>query len=768
MKYLLAVVVALFSQTHGTFLKHTEKTANCAVCANQNLNDQQQFKRCNYWGDPHYTATWGPRQRFDYQGKGLHSVVDNTECGGFKVQAFHCQYKSSQNTVTIGLAFSWTEESSGTTVRVFMNSNGISVQENSIDLAPGTVKPYVSVPNGPVTSAQWKSGVSVQTGNECNYALVTLKTISGKPGYIMSVNLRAHDEVDADQGICGTDDLGSTYIGDVSNSIFLPAEQSQLCTLCDSFGGGGGDGTPGCPNVPTTTVAPPTFSPRCAWAQTGYEQSGGNAAGSYFLQLAECAIDGSSLATTRYIANRAGATNYQVPTDFEEVCLMFYEKRSGSANCRTVCEQLGSTCNRVLAAIGADGTDKCETDNNNNGGNCGYDDENADDVQTFNDQICACNIPPGGLNNPAPGENLDDIDEQTQADATDACAVGWLANVTLPDPIPVDLSELTEEQFALWSCIIDWSLADPQDRPDIVELTEEQNPTLPITPCASSDGTLPEAGAEPCRCGAASCSQGQFCDAENDVCLASCASDTSVCDGTVALPAQNQIPCGASVCTASECCLPTCADGSPAPAACACATNTCTSGETCESGSCVAPSAPPADCSESQPAAGDCTCGGTTCNAGQFCESGSSTCLNSCATASTSICNGTGLLPNANSIPCDVSGCTAGTCCSSGSTDVTCSSYDCTGLRWHADPAKASLTCKPSGCDHYTCCKFLRLRRRRRKGQYYNDNGNGYYAGSPELIATEESEDSAFMQQEAYCENDDECEEEELGAETEL
>ena len=51
-------------------------------------------------------------------------------------QAFHCQYKSSQNTVTIGLAFSWTEESS-TTVRVFMNSNGISVQENGIDLAPG-------------------------------------------------------------------------------------------------------------------------------------------------------------------------------------------------------------------------------------------------------------------------------------------------------------------------------------------------------------------------------------------------------------------------------------------------------------------------------------------------------------------------------------------------------------------------------------------------------------------------------------------------------
>ena len=168
--------------------------------------------------------------------------------------------------------------------------------------------------------------------------------------------------------------------------------------------------------------------------------------------------------------------------------------------------------------------------------------------------------------------------------------------------------------------------------------------------------------------------------------------------------------------------------------------NTCTSGQTCESGSCVAPSAPPS-CAESQPAAGDCTCGGTMCIAGQFCESGSSTCLSSCATASTSICNGTGLLPNANTIPCNASGCTAGTCCSSPAPDVTCSTYDCTGLRWHADPAKASVTCKPSGCDHYTCCKFLRLRRRRRKGQYYNDNGDGYYAGSPELIVTEESEE---------------------------
>ncbi|CAE7689370.1 SLC38A6 [Symbiodinium sp. CCMP2456] len=221
MKYLLAVVVALISQAHGTFLKAAGKAANCGLCANKDLNDVGEFKRCNYWGDPHYTATWGPRNRFDYQGPGLHSVVDNTDCGGFKAQAFHCQYKSSRNTVTIGLAFSWTEEASGTTVRVFMDSTGIYVQQNGIDVAPGTAVSYVSVPPGPVTSAQWKTGVSVQTGNECNYALVTLKTISGKPGYIMSVNLRAHDEVDAAQGICGTDDLGSTYIGESGPSLAL-------------------------------------------------------------------------------------------------------------------------------------------------------------------------------------------------------------------------------------------------------------------------------------------------------------------------------------------------------------------------------------------------------------------------------------------------------------------------------------------------------------------------------------------------------------------
>ena len=111
MKYLLAVAGGLICQGHGTWLK-AGKTADCGLCANKDLplaaslqisglssiegtsrqtpdcllrNDQAEFKRCNYWGDPHYTATWGPRNRFDYQGKGLHSVVDNADCGGFKV-----------------------------------------------------------------------------------------------------------------------------------------------------------------------------------------------------------------------------------------------------------------------------------------------------------------------------------------------------------------------------------------------------------------------------------------------------------------------------------------------------------------------------------------------------------------------------------------------------------------------------------------------------------------------------------------------------------
>ncbi|CAE7450119.1 SLC38A6 [Symbiodinium necroappetens] len=470
---------------------------------------------------------------------------------------------------------------------------------------------------------------------------------------------------------------------DVSNSIFLPAEQSQLCTLCDSFGGGGGDGTPGCPGVPTTTVAPPTFSPRCAWAQTGYEQSGGNAAGSYFVQLAECPIDGSSLATTRYIANRAGATNYQVPTDFEEVCLMFYEKRSGSANCRTVCEQLGSTCNRVLAAIGASGTDKCETAvSNTNDGNCGYDDENADDVQTFNDQICACNIPPGGLNdNPAPGENLDDIDDQTQADATDACTDGWLDGVTLPDPIPVDLSDLSEKQFALWSCIIDWSLADPQDRPDIVELTEEQNPTLPITPCASSDGTLPEAGAEPCRI--------KFLVAQAG------ALHQSVAFRPAPMDLRRDLQ-------------PT-----------------------------IAIASMPSDL---RWISGNCGL------------------IKFLVAQAGALHQSVAFRPAPMDLRRDLQPTIA---IASMPSDLRWISGNCGLIKFLVAQTGAlhqSVAFRPAPMDL----------RRRRKGQYYNDNGNGYYAGSPELIATEESEDSAFMQQEAYCENDDECEEEELGAETEL
>ena len=121
-----------------------------------------------------------------------------------------------------------------------------------------------------------------------------------------------------------------------------------------------GDGTPGCPGVPTTTLAPPTFSPRCAWAQTGYEESGGD--GGFFNNIQECPIDGSSPTTQRYINNRPAAASYVFPADFEEVCLMFYKRQGGNqATCKEVCEALGSTCNVELAGIGASGTDKCNT-----------------------------------------------------------------------------------------------------------------------------------------------------------------------------------------------------------------------------------------------------------------------------------------------------------------------------------------------------------------------------------------------------------------------
>ena len=151
-----------------------------------------------------------------------------------------------------------------------------------------------------------------------------------------------------------------------------------------------GDGTPGCPNVPTTTVAPPSFSTRCAWAQTGYEASGG--AGGTFARLVECGIGTNDAATQRYIANRPGASSYTAPTDFQDVCLIWYKISSGGERtCREVCEALGSTCNRVLAEIGADDDLFCESTGTANG-NCGYTGETG--VRTLNDAICACNIPP--------------------------------------------------------------------------------------------------------------------------------------------------------------------------------------------------------------------------------------------------------------------------------------------------------------------------------------------------------------------------------------
>ena len=66
--------------------------------------------------------TWGDLGRFDYQGLGVHDVViNNVTCDTFRMQAFHCQYRTSRNAVVLGFVIEVNGSVSGTAPRDALN-----------------------------------------------------------------------------------------------------------------------------------------------------------------------------------------------------------------------------------------------------------------------------------------------------------------------------------------------------------------------------------------------------------------------------------------------------------------------------------------------------------------------------------------------------------------------------------------------------------------------------------------------------------------------
>mmetsp|Transcript_16790 Transcript_16790/g.29078 ORF Transcript_16790/g.29078 Transcript_16790/m.29078 type:complete len:117 (+) Transcript_16790:1-351(+) len=83
-----------------------------------------------------------------------------------------------------------------------------------------------------------------------------------------------------------------------------------------------------------------------------------------------------------------------------------------------------------------------------------------------------------------------------------------------------------------------------------------------------------------------------------------------------------------------------------------------------------------------------------------------------------------------------------------------CYQYKCQGRRMTPDPTKTNMPCSPYGCDDSQCCKKKRLRRR---GGSDHSSYNPYFSGASQ--AGDEVEDSAFVQDALWCQDDDEDEE---------
>ncbi|CAE7843521.1 SLC38A6 [Symbiodinium necroappetens] len=470
---LWALVCVLPQQVSAGFL-HTFKKASlttdqapCDSCATADLQDPNEFDQCNFWGDPHYTETWGGLGRFDYQGLGVHDVViNNVTCDTFRMQAFHCQYRTSRNAVVLGFVIELGGSVTGT---VFVNDTFVEVSAGLESLVS---------PIGEISTQQLQNGgINVQTGDRCNFVNINEKPINFKPGYLLNAKVRSRVGVTQNAGVCGSPQLFPTFVSDNSSFLFTSEQIEQLCEQCSSFGG---EISPACPGY--TPPQPPDITndltEECLWAADPIETQ--NA--------------GTGPDITQFCA-----TDTTIAADFgnpgPDQCLFTVTDGNGNS-CTDICGLLGTTCSNVPGRVDSQ-NDNCEPGGNEGTASC-------DTQNNFNTYTCACDIP----DIPFPGDNINDAEEVANndpnisfQDAIDNCTVGCLANVTFDINVP----PTTELEYLLQGCIIDWVYASNDERAAIVDNTQAQCPGLPLTEtCADftcSSGLVPDPAKQADVCG---------------------------------------------------------------------------------------------------------------------------------------------------------------------------------------------------------------------------------------------------------------------------
>ncbi|CAE7039303.1 SLC38A6, partial [Symbiodinium sp. CCMP2456] len=417
----------------------------CDSCEAADLQNPADFDQCNFWGDPHYTETWGGLGRFDYQGLGVHWVVNNNEtCDSFRMQAFHCQYRTSRNAVVLGFVIEVNGSVSGT---VFVNDTFVEVSAGLENLVS---------PIGEISTQQLQNGgINVQTGDRCNFVNINGKPINFKPGYLLNAKVRARVGVTQNAGVCGSPQLFPTFVSDNSSFLFTSGQIEQLCEQCSSFGG---LISPGCPGF--VPPQPPTISndltEECEWAADPIEaQNAGS--GPDIIQF--CGPDTPI------------AANFSFPGPNQ--CIFKVSGGRGNS-CDDICGLLGTTCSNMPGRVDSTGNTVCVAGDNDGPGLCNNTNGN---LNTFS---CVCDIP----DIPFPGDDINDAEEVANNDpnisfqeAIDNCTVGCLANLTFDINIPPQ----TELEYLLRGCIIDWVYAENEDRADIVDNTQEQCPGLALT-----------------------------------------------------------------------------------------------------------------------------------------------------------------------------------------------------------------------------------------------------------------------------------------------
>ncbi|CAE7578549.1 unnamed protein product [Symbiodinium natans] len=415
----------------------SQSSSNLSTCPPCDIDDwnDESFKQCNFWGDPHITSSYGDLDAFDFQGIGLFKWAVSSGCGyKFQVNAFTCRYTPRlwSNSITRYLAIQMGDD--------IIYINNTNVGGSGLDMVDDP------------TFSRATAGVNIQSPDKCFRMNVNVKPLDGGLRWYHNVKLRIFKDVLEKDGICGSSDLlGQLVYSDDSDTLFTDEQLTEMCTTCTDPNAPPPLGCPG--------TGPGTNSPGCEFMSQSSNLN------SFECTEDKLPKDGSSV-------EAGNLSTYQGLTKNGDHCLAYVKTKGGgsSASCAQYCEDIGSTCVGVWDQLS--GT-TCALDPINITVNHGATCHNRAGLR---DMLCICDKP--SPDNPFPGPSPGRVCGSAESfnEAVDLCKV-CLPNAEFTD------APVAEQDKRLRSCVIDIcslpGTATLDDKEAIAENSCEQDPDLP-------------------------------------------------------------------------------------------------------------------------------------------------------------------------------------------------------------------------------------------------------------------------------------------------